>query len=410
MRVTDLTKQNAILRNIGNNSAKLQNLQDNMASGKRISKISDDPVGATLAQDFRTRISYFETLQRNLETNFVWMDRSEAELTLMSELLQRAKTLVLSQASDTADGNTRRVTGQEVGSIIDAMYNAANAKIGKLYVFSGTKTFTEPLSRNNVVQPAIARFQENAGQAEFARFEGNSTNRYIVRISKSGELGRAHYTVSDDGGLTWSRERTLLPQIEVLNEEGLPSDKVKLLINETSTNLDEEGKPQPLIFPEGLELYYAPNPPVEYHGNDEKRMVETGEGTLMPLNVTASDFLFQIPGKPETVDVFNLLFGVQEALLDNDRDSLERRLDQLDQAAGQVLQARASMGAVRKEMEDRMEKLNEREYSKVSQLSEIEDLDFAEAVVDLNVSDARHKASLDTSARLIQPSLLNFLR
>ena len=410
MRVTDLTKQNSILRNIANNSTRMQTLQDNMASGKRISKISDDPVGATMAQDFRTRISYFSTLQGNLQTNFVWMDRTEAELTLMSELLQRAKTLALSQASDTADANTRRVTGQEVGSIIDAMYNAGNAKIGKLFVFSGTKTFTQPLTRNNIVQPALARFEQQAGQAQFARFEGNSTNRYILRITKSGELGRAHYVVSDDGGASWSRERTLLPQNEIFNPEGLPSDKVRLLLNETSGQVDEQGNPQPLILPAGMELYYQPNPPVEFNGNDEKRMVETGEGTLMPLNVTGTDFLFEQPGKPETVDVFNLLFGVKEALLDNDRDALETKLDDIDQAAQQILSARASIGAVRKEMEDRMEKLNEREYSKVSQLSEIEDLDFAEAVVDLNMSDARHKASLDTSARLIQPSLLNFLR
>lgn len=403
----------------------MQTLQNNMASGKRVAKLSDDPVGATMAQDFRTSISYFSTLQRNLESNFVWMDRSEAELTLMSDLMQRSKTLILSQASDTADASTRKVSGEELQSLIDAMYQAGNAKVGKLFVFSGTKTFTQPLVKNDVVQPAMVKFGQAAGQADFARFEGNSGNRYIVRITKSGELGKAHYSVSDDGGRSWSGDRTLLPQIEVFNSDGKPSDKVKLLINETSKpavvqenapeGLNSEGavnepQPQPMIFPEGLEIYYEPNPPIEYKGNPEKRMVETGEGTLMPLNTTASDFLFPLPGKGKTVDVFNLLFGLKRALMDNDREALEMRLDQLDQASEQILQARASMGAVRREMEDRMKKLGEREFSKTSQLSEIEDLDFAQAVVDMNMSDARHKAALDTSARLIQPSLLNFLR
>ena len=75
-----------------------------------------------------------------------------------------------------------------------------------------------------------------------------------------------------------------------------------------------------------------------------------------------------------------------------------------------MLEVRANTGAVRKEMEDRLDRLGDRELSKTKQLSDIEDLNMAEAVVDMNLADARNRAALDTSARLLQPSLLNFLR
>lgn len=430
MRVTDLTKQNTVTQNIQKAEQQLQSLQGDISSGKRITKISDDPVGATQAQDFRTRISFMGTLQRNIRDDFVWLDRTEAEITDISEKLRRTKTLILAQANASGDDASRRVTAQEIEALLDGMINAGNSKIGKLYIFSGSKTFTKPLEANPGRQPAQMRFmlpvpEEEGLEGELAKlvepveldlppelvaqtavFDGNSSNSYIVRISKAGAMGRAHYKVSDDGGETWSRSKALLPKIEVFNEDGKGTDKVMLSIS-TPKILNGEDE---LIFPEGLEFEYKPNPPLDYRGNDGKRMVRTGEGALLPINITAQDIFFQQPDDPESVNVLDLMFALRRALLDNDQVALESRLGDIDLAFGQVLSIRASVGAVRKEMEDRLETLTDREFSKIEQLSNVEDLDMPEAVVEMNLADTRNRAALDTSARLLQPSLLNFLR
>lgn len=430
MRVTDLTKQNTVTQNIQKAEQQLQSLQGDISSGKRITKISDDPVGATQAQDFRTRISFMGTLQRNIRDDFVWLDRTEAEITDISEKLRRTKTLILAQANASGDDASRRVTAQEIEALLDGMINAGNSKIGKLYIFSGSKTFTKPLEDNPGRQPAQMRFmlpvpEEEGLEGELANlvepveldlppelvaqtavFDGNSSNSYIVRISKTGAMGRAHYKVSDDGGETWSRSKALLPKIEVFNEDGKGTDKVMLSIS-TPKILNGEDE---LIFPEGLEFEYKPNPPLDYRGNDGKRMVRTGEGALLPINITAQDIFFQQPDDPESVNVLDLMFALRRALLDNDQVALESRLGDIDLAFGQVLSIRASVGAVRKEMEDRLETLTDREFSKIEQLSNVEDLDMPEAVVAMNLADTRNRAALDTSARLLQPSLLSFLR
>lgn len=430
MRVTDLTKQNTVTQNIQKAEQQLQSLQGDISSGKRITKISDDPIGATQAQDFRTRISFMGTLQRNIRDDFVWLDRTEAEITDISEKLRRTKTLILAQANASGDDASRRVTAQEIEALLDGMINAGNSKIGKLYIFSGSKTFTKPLEDNPGRQPAQMRFmlpvpEEEGLEGELANlvepveldlppelvaqtavFDGNSSNSYIVRISKTGAMGRAHYKVSDDGGETWSRAKALLPKIEVFNEDGKGTDKVMLSIS-TPKILNGEDE---LIFPEGLEFEYKPNPPLDYRGNDGKRMVRTGEGALLPINITAHDIFFQQPDDPESVNVLDLMFALRRALLDNDQVALESRLGDIDLAFGQVLSIRASVGAVRKEMEDRLETLTDREFSKIEQLSNVEDLDMPEAVVEMNLADTRNRAALDTSARLLQPSLLSFLR
>ncbi|MCZ6556353.1 MAG: flagellar hook-associated protein FlgL [SAR324 cluster bacterium] len=427
MRVTDLTKQNNVVRNIQTAEAKIQSLQGDISSGKRIVKISDDPIGATQAMDFRTRIEFMNTLQRNIRDDFVWMDRTEALLADVGDKLRRTKNLILSQANATGDDASRRVTATEIKAIADSMVQAGNSKIGKLFIFSGSKTFTQSLRKMPDTQQAVVRFEaeaseENGEQApardpalaameqgmetELAHFEGHSGNSYIMRVTKPGAFGRAHVQISDDGGKTWSRDKTLLSTMEMVNEDGKASDKVMLQFNLPERAADEPD----MEFPEGMEFIFRPNPSVTYQGNQDQRLVRTGEGVLLPLNVTAEEIFFHKEGDPDTVNIFDLLETLKRGLEENDQGILEERLGDIDKAFEQVLEVRANTGAVRKEMEDRLDRLGDREFSKIKQLSDIEDLNMAEAVVDMNLADARNRAALDTSARLLQPSLLNFLR
>lgn len=414
MRVTDLTKQHAVVRNIQKNGNELQTLQENMSSGRRINRLSDDPLGATQAQDYRTKISYFDMLRHITGQTFVWLDRTESELQHVGDLISRTKTLVLAQANDSMDAASRKVTAEEVKNIIDALVQSGNSKIGKIFIFSGSKTLTKPLTGAKENNPGIIHTENIDSDLKFlldpeqfsATFEGFSSKPYIVRIAKEGPIGRAHYVVSDDGGETWSKENTLLPVIEVFNDKGHSSDKVFMrIVGEQSDKLGV-----PMIFPNGLEFKFEPNPPIQYHGNDDKRMIPTSEGILQPINLTAREVFYQSENDPDSLDVFEMLFSVKRALEENDRKVLEERLGSLDDALEQVLNKRADMGAVRRELDEQLEKVSDREFNNVKQLSEIEDLDFPKAVVEMNLADVRNKASLETSARLLQPSLLQFLR
>ena len=413
MRVTDLTKQTAVVRNIQNNADHLQNLQETMSSGRRINRLSDDPVGATQALDYRTKLSFFDMLKGITKQTFTWLDRTEAELGHVGDLLKRAKSLILAQSNDTADASSREVTAEEISDITEALYQAGNAKLGKVFIFSGSKTLTQPLEKGDEVQPATINPENLASDEQFlldpnqfvAQFDGFSQHPYVVRVVKGGPIGRAHYVVSDDGGKTWSREKTLLPDIEVFNEEGASSDKVMLKLIEQTNELNE-----PTIYPAGLEFVFEPNPPIRYKGNDDLRKIPTSEGILQPINLTAKEVFYRDENRPNSVDIFDMLLSITRALRDNDRVVLEQRLEDLDNAFEQVLNRRADVGAVRKELEDQLDKVRDREFNNTKQLSDLEDLNFPAAVTEMNMADVRNKASLDTSARMIQPSLLNFLR
>lgn len=413
MRVTDLTKQQSVLQSVNANAGRMQRLQENMASGRRISTLSDDPIGATQAQDFRTRLSFINMVKRNIQSNYVMLDRYDAELQHMSDLLQDAKILILGQANGNADDATRQIVSQELNAIIEGLVQVGNSKVGKLFIFAGTQTLRPPLELNEEIQPAILD-TENAEAGIFSldpewlegNFIGFSRNPYVVRIAKEGPFGRAHYVVSDDGGETWSKEKPLLRANPVVNEDGKPDDRVVLKF----MGKPEEDPEFPIIFPKGLEFRFEPNPPVKYMGNDQIKSVPTGEGATTPINLTARQVLFAHQADSDSVNIFDLLFTIKRALVEDEPKVLQERITELDRAFNQVLNRRADMGAVRKDLELQFEKMSDREFTKIKQLSNIEDLDFQEAVVEMNLAEVRNQASLNAGSRLIQPSLLNFLR
>ena len=77
MRVTEVAKREQVMGNIQRNSAKLQELQMQMASGQRINRPSDDPMGAVKMQDIVTKLSTNEQLRGNLAENVSFLERSD---------------------------------------------------------------------------------------------------------------------------------------------------------------------------------------------------------------------------------------------------------------------------------------------------------------------------------------------
>ena len=85
MRVTEVTKRDHVVDNIQRSSGKLQDIQIQMASGRRLNKTSDDPIGAARSQDIVTTLSSQKQQLQNVEDNIAWLQRSELEIGHINE-------------------------------------------------------------------------------------------------------------------------------------------------------------------------------------------------------------------------------------------------------------------------------------------------------------------------------------
>ena len=433
MRVTEVTKRDHVVDNMQKSSGKLQDIQIQMASGRRLNKTSDDPIGAARSQDIVTTISSQKQLLQNIDDNIAWLQRSELEIGHINEVLGQIRTLAISQAGSDSNEESRQMVAREFSIARKILFDSGNAREGKLYLFSGIKSLSPALKKNGIFQPAKVEvggvvqkdIRELLDVKQFrSQFEGFSSNNYRIRVTKGGVWGQARVKISDDGGRTWSKEQTLRPLTHVFNPDGKLNDQVLLKFSDEDGRLGNVLPKQfdfnseksaefdldalGIIFPEGIEFVYQPNPEVTYNGSIHKKEALISNGLSIPVNVTAQELLF---GEGEEgVDTFSLLVTMERALLENDGIAIAKRLGELDLAQNQVLKQQADVGNIVRELYSTKSQLGNQQFEKERQLSDIQDLDIAEATVDLKVAEANNKLSLNTGARLIQPSLSDFLR
>ena len=109
-------------------------------------------------------------------------------------------------------------------------------------------------------------------------------------------------------------------------------------------------------------------------------------------------------------DMIGSLMVLEDALRADDQDGVSLMLGTMDAAIQHVLNFRAAVGAKGMRLESTNARLLDMELSFTKLLSEVEDADLTKLVTDLATFENNYQASLIASAKIIQPSLLDFLR
>jgi len=137
-------------------------------------------------------------------------------------------------------------------------------------------------------------------------------------------------------------------------------------------------------------------------GGDVSRTI--GKGISLPVNVTGPQAFSS--GSDD-------LFGVLDDVIDQlrtDPASLGTSLDRLDAVSGSMRTALADVGARENRVDTALSTLSSTTLDTRSALSGVEDVDIASATMDLQMQEVAYQASLAATARVIQPSLVDFLR
>ncbi|WP_404330221.1 flagellar hook-associated protein FlgL [Mesobacillus maritimus] len=151
-------------------------------------------------------------------------------------------------------------------------------------------------------------------------------------------------------------------------------------------------------------------PPYPEQGSYQTNSFDTGpvtfaiaEGSTFQVNVTA-DKLFG------TVEDDSNLFKIMENLAASLRTGEPVPLEGLDKGLNRILTTWAEVGAVTERIEAVGNRLKDSNIQLKSMLSKIEDLDYAEAITKLKSEESVYQASLSVTAKIIQTSLIDFIR
>lgn len=107
--------------------------------------------------------------------------------------------------------------------------------------------------------------------------------------------------------------------------------------------------------------------------------------------------------------IFNALQELYGELVDDTGDP-DIPLQDLDNSLDNVLRKISELGGKQNRVELARERMLDLQLNLTRILSEEQDLDYAEAIMELKMEEFAYRTALAVGARIIQPSLVDFLR
>lgn len=296
MRITQSMLAGNSLRHISTGYEKMQKYQDQISTGKKVTKPSDDPVVAMKGMYYRSGVTEVEQYQRNLSEAYVWMDNSEAGIEQANDGLQRIRELTLQAKNGTVTEVDRQSIAKEIEQLKQDLVNIANTQVNGKYIFHGTDVSNPPVTSDN--PPTVA---ENIMDP--------AINNYSIEVSR---------------------------------------------------------------------------------------------GVSLRANIN--------PGTVFSQEMFDVVQSIQTSLEKGDSSELDSLLGRLDTSLDSLNGERAELGARYNRLEMVESRLDQQSVVATKILSENEDVDMEKAITDLTVQESVHRAALSVGARIMQTSLMDFLR
>ncbi|PIC56256.1 flagellar hook-associated protein FlgL [Sporosarcina sp. P12(2017)] len=291
MRVTQSMLSQNMLRNLSSSYNNMGKLQEQLNTGKRVTRPSDDPVVVMKSLGYGMQVNRVEQYQKNLGEVNNWLDSSDDALDGVGQVLHRARELAANAANTgTMTENDRAMIKVELEQLQNQLHDLANTKVGDKHIFSGKMT-DQPL------------FDKTTGN-----YESGASFKESVSI-------------------------------------------------------------------------------------------EVFDGVDLRVSTNVSDMFNNI----------NQLFTDIKNDTD-DKYDFSSALEKIDGLLDDVLIKRADIGARSNRAELMDNRLQMQEGAAKKQRSENEDIDYEKTITDLITSESIHRATLSVGARIIQPSLTDFLR
>ncbi|MDE6475837.1 MAG: flagellar hook-associated protein FlgL [Erysipelotrichaceae bacterium] len=250
MRVTNQMMTNRMLTNISRNLGLLNKYNTQGASGKKIQMPSDDPIIASRALKFRTILSENQQYMKNSEQANSWIDVTEAAVQNINSISAKMKELCQKGASDTYSTEDRKKLLTEYNSLLEQLEQELNTTYMGRYIFSGFKTDTPPIIKNqdgkNELNPEI--YGQRPAPIGMTPIDGQSISLQVgagVTMDVNTISGNLYSRVDYDDFHQLGSEADYIgsPEYEALDEAGkIEYDKeLREKMSKMITTIDKYG-------------------------------------------------------------------------------------------------------------------------------------------------------------------------
>jgi flagellar hook-associated protein 3 FlgL len=203
MKVTNMSTYRTLLSNMDRVGSDLNQLRVTSATGKRLTRASDDPASVRPALLTRERMQGTERYLRSMDAALDRMKVQDSNLNQAENLLTRASELVVMSGNGTYGASERLALADEIKGLRESLLAVGNAQVDGKYVFSGYAETTKPFSANPAYNPPIdSRPVLYHGDQGAVRLEISPGEQVTVNLDgQTMLLGDADGDGTPDGGM-----------------------------------------------------------------------------------------------------------------------------------------------------------------------------------------------------------------
>ena len=196
MRVATKTMYDNVRINLDRVTEEMVRASNVVSSGKRINKLSDDPIGLVNVLHLRSSLKNVEQLEKNIAVGKSWLRAGESALNQIYNILSDTKALCVQMANGSQGASERANAAVQVDGYLRQILALANTQVGSRYIFSGTNTSTAPFELDEESSPPQVNYNGNG--TSFSLNIGEGMN---VEVGRNGEeiFGDDNFDWSDPG-------------------------------------------------------------------------------------------------------------------------------------------------------------------------------------------------------------------
>lgn len=402
MRITVQELNRQMLHVINDRNYDMSKLQEQMGTGKRLLRPSDDPVDVANTLKLETKLKQYAQFKKNLNDGISYMNVTSSTLDSMNTLMQRVRELALQGSSDTLSADERAYINKESSQLFRQMIALVNTEFKGDYIFSGTHTKTPPyqieqsscLTLEDYSQNKMAYFNASGMPVGstvqlFNGFDNSAVQNLIPDTFKLSVAGTT-YNENVDYSIDYvNGTMTILnPALAIDVTPGTANyaiDQVALQFDSISTGKD--------IYGQKISTW-----------GDVSREIENG--IIMPINITADEVTKDFK---TGYDMIGTMIRFGQNLVQNNRDGIENAIKEIDAVYSNMLSAQSKNGAKINRFETTLERNAEQFISTSEIQSQLADVDWADAIMKYSTAENVYNAALKSSSIIIKQSLVNFL-
>lgn len=144
MRINDRSVQDTLQAGIQNNRAMLADLQEQITSGERIKRPSQDPAGFRQKSRIEKTVSQMEQDRRLMSDSSSFLGRTDQALEQLTSNVRKLRNIVLERGNDSRGLNVSSTLAIETDRLVESNVLTLNADVSGTYLFGGHKSKTEP--------------------------------------------------------------------------------------------------------------------------------------------------------------------------------------------------------------------------------------------------------------------------